>query len=130
MAADYGLFGSGPGTFEPLYNLFYRISPTAAVEPQVHDDWLETLITFGSLGLGLIVAVLTLVAYRLSQALRNPATRWIAAFIGLSLAICLAHAKGDFPLQVDSILRLFVLLCCLSWCLPAFHRHAGDPHSA
>ena len=126
MAEDYGFLGSGPGTFEPLYNLYYRPHPNAPVEPQVHDDWLETLVTFGSLGLGLIMAVLALVGYRLAQAVRRLNTRWIAAFIGLSLALCLTHAKGDFPFQVDSLLRLFVLLCCLGWCLPAFRRHADE----
>lgn len=124
MAEDFGFLGSGPGTFEPLYNLFYRLN--TPVESQVHDDWLETLVTFGSLGLGLILAVLALVGYRLSQAVRHSGTRWLAAFIGLSLAICLTHAKGDFPFQVDSLLRLFVLLCGLGWCLPAFRRHAAE----
>jgi hypothetical protein len=119
MASEYGFLGSGPGTFETLYP-WYKPTPESAWESLAHDDWMETFITFGSLGLGMIVAVLMLVGSRLAQAFRDDQTRWLAAFIALSLSICLVHAKVDFPLQVDSILRLFVILSCVAWCLPSF----------
>lgn len=129
MAADYGLLGSGPGTFETLYQ-WYKPNPESVWASLAHDDWLETLITFGSLGLGMIIAVLILVGYRLAQALRYAQTRWMAAFFGLSLSICLIHGKVDFPFQVDSILRLFVLLCVVVWCLPDLRRSSSRVEAA
>ena len=53
MAADYPLFGTGPGTFETVFQL-YRPRPETYWPAQLHNDWLETRITFGWLGSGLI----------------------------------------------------------------------------
>lgn len=121
MAQEYGFLGAGPGTFDTLYQ-WYRPTPDAAWETKAHDDWIETYITFGGLGLGMIIAALLLTCWQIIRALRNAQTRLLAVFIALSLGICLTHAKVDFPLQVDSILRFFLLLCGIAWCLPYFTK--------
>jgi hypothetical protein len=44
--------------------------------------------------------------------------RWdLIAVVWLALAGCLFHARYDFPLQVYSVLHLFLLLTCISSCL-------------
>ena len=53
MAADYPLFGTGPGTFGTVFQL-YLISSATYWPEQLHNDWLETRITFGWLGIGAV----------------------------------------------------------------------------
>src|SRR5262249_38928741 len=45
MAADYPLFGTGPGSFVTVFQL-YRRSYETYWPAQLHNDWLETRITF------------------------------------------------------------------------------------
>ena len=40
IAHDYQLFGTGPGSFNPLFQL-YRSSPEEYWPAQLHNDWLE-----------------------------------------------------------------------------------------
>jgi len=107
MAADYPVFGTGPGTFATVFQL-YRISNTTYWPEQLHNDWLETLITFGWTGLLLAMAALGCVAV-----LGLFAPRRMALVCGLALTGCLVHAYFDFPLQVHSILFLFLLLAAI-----------------
>ena len=46
IAADFPVFGTGPGTFEPVFPL-YRESLDEYWPKQLHNDWLETRITLG-----------------------------------------------------------------------------------
>jgi O-antigen ligase len=112
MARDYPLFGVGPGAFDPMFQL-YRTSFTEYWPAQLHNDWLETRITFGWAGSFLIglafLAVLTRVF-----APGGIAGGWqFVLLLWLALAGCLIHARFDFPLQIYSILFLFLLLCAI-----------------
>src|SRR2546426_9391024 len=42
IAADYPVFGTGPGTLEAVFQL-YRTSTEEYWPAQLHNDWLETL---------------------------------------------------------------------------------------
>lgn len=109
---DYPLFGTGPGTFEPVFQL-YRSSPEEYWPAQLHNDWLETRITFGWLGTSLIGAALLLVVGRWFL-LGGLEVRWpVPALLWLSLAGCLVHARFDFPFQIYSLQLLFLLICVL-----------------
>jgi len=46
MARDNDVFGTGPGTFNTMYQLYGRHQPDEWLA-YMHNDWLETLITFG-----------------------------------------------------------------------------------
>jgi hypothetical protein len=114
MAADALWLGFGPGTFGWLYGL-YRPSGTEPWAWYAHNDWLETLITFGRVGLALVILALitALTAGLFAGGLPLPGT-----FLGLvwvSLAGCLIHARYDFPFQVHSVTWLFLLLACLTF---------------
>jgi O-antigen ligase len=115
MARDYSLFGTGPGTFETVSQLYPH--PDIYWPAQLHNDWLETLITFGWVGSVLIgLAFLTIL------------TRWFIVggiyggrrfmlLLWLAMAGCLLHARFDFPFQVHSVLFLFVVLCAVAFSL-------------
>jgi hypothetical protein len=112
IARDYPVFGTGPGTFERVFQL-YRSTPRAYWPTQLHNDWLETRITFGWIGSGLIAAALLAVLLRwFGRGGIQSGTRFII-LVWLSLAGCLVQARWDFPLQVYSILFLFLVWCAL-----------------
>jgi hypothetical protein len=112
MAADYPLFGTGPGTFETVFQL-YRISTKTYWPAQLHNDWLETRITFGWLGSGLIALAFVIVVLRWFARGGIHGGRRFVVLIWLALAGCLVHARYDFPFQIHSIVFLFLLLCAM-----------------
>jgi O-Antigen ligase len=116
MAADYPLFGTGPGTFATVFQL-YRISNATYWPEQLHNDWLETQITFGWIGLLLVLTALGCVVTAGFFAPRK-----FALAAGLALGGCLIHACFDFPLQIHSVLFLFLLICALVLALGVMPR--------
>lgn len=110
MADDSPVFGTGPGTFEPLFQLF-RPDPEEYWPAQLHNDWLETLITFGWMGVLLIAAALALVLAHWFVARAIYATNHLAVLCWASLAGCLFYARYDFPFQIYSVLFLFLMIC-------------------
>ena len=109
MTADYPWFGVGPGAFGSVFQ-FYRDSPADYWPGQLHNDWLEYLITFGRVGFALLLAATGCVAGRwfTPGGLRAPWT--FAACFWIALGGCVLHARFDFPLQIYSIQFVFVLL--------------------
>jgi hypothetical protein len=112
MAADYPLFGTGPGTFESVFQL-YRISTGTYWPAQLHNDWLETRITFGWLGSGLIALAFLAVVLRGFARGGIHGGRRFMILLWLALAGCLVHARYDFPFQIYSIVFLFLVLCAI-----------------
>jgi O-antigen ligase len=110
MAADNQPFGVGPGAFTSQYQ-FYRLSFQDAWPAQMHNDWLEALITLGWIGLLLSLLPFLLILGRCflpgGIQIRLP----VVALFWVALAGCLVHAVVDFPFQIESILVLFTLLC-------------------
>ncbi len=112
MAADYPVFGTGPGTFETVFQL-YRISTDTYWPVQLHNDWLETRITFGWAGSALIGLALATVVLRWFGRGGIHGARRLVVLMWLALAGCLAHARYDFPFQIHSIEFLFLLFCAV-----------------
>ena len=112
MAADYPLFGAGPGTFGTLFQL-YLISPATYWPEQLHNDWLETRITFGWMGTALLLAALACVVLRWFVPGGIRGNRRFVVLIWLAMAGCLVEARYDFPFQIHSTLFLFLVLCAM-----------------
>jgi O-antigen ligase len=112
MARDYPLFGTGPGTFEPVFQL-YRESMDTYWPAQLHNDWLETRITFGWVGSALIGLAFLIVLARWFAPGGILGGRRFVILIWLAIGGCFAHARFDFPFQIHSILFLFLLLCAI-----------------
>ena len=111
MAQDFALFGSGAQTFAPLY-YFYRNK-----DPQwnayAHDDYLETRITFGTVGF--VIILMIFLGLWLVPFFGNgiPAPPEFFLLIGLAMLGILTHAKFDLPFQIYSLHSQFVLLCAV-----------------
>lgn len=124
MADDYPWFGTGPGSFGSVFQL-YRNSPADYWPGQLHNDWLEYLITFGRVGGALLLAAFVTL---LARAFRPGGQRvpWIfAACLWTALAGCLLHARFDFPLQIYSIQFVFVLLCAALFSLSVAEKKSA-----
>lgn len=112
MARDYRAFGTGPGTFDPLFQL-YRTSTDEYWPAQLHNDWLETRITFGLIGSALIAMAFALVIGRWFVPGGIHGGRRFVVLVWMGLAGCMVHARFDYPFQVYSILLLFLALCAV-----------------
>lgn len=113
-------FGSGFGTFQPLYRLFDRPEAlTNAFVNRAHNDWLELLLEAGlpalllMIGFGVWVARSAWRIWRgrpvdtpgLDDKLMRAAT--------LSLAILLVHSVVEYPLRTIAGQVVFAFLCAL-----------------
>ncbi len=112
MAADYPLFGTGPGTFATVFRL-YLVSSATYWPEQLHNDWLETRITFGWFGLALLLAALACALLRWFAPGGIRGGRRFVILAWLALAGCLIEARFDFPFQIYSIVFLFLLICAV-----------------
>jgi len=109
----YFPFGSGLGTFDPVYR---AVEDLNTVGPQyvnhAHNDYLELLLETGAYGC-VLLALFLLLFFRLSLR-KVPAEaaplRKAAAF---SILILLAHSVVDYPLRMLSLLCVFGFLCAL-----------------
>ena len=110
MAEDCPLFGTGPGTFGPLFQL-YRPDTEEYWPAQLHNDWLETLITFGVLGSALIGLAFFIVLSHWFVARGIHGSWYLMLLFWDALAGCLLYARYDFPFQIYSIVFLFIVLC-------------------
>ncbi|MBM3834738.1 MAG: O-antigen ligase family protein [Verrucomicrobia bacterium] len=116
IAEEFPALGTGPGSFGTIYRLYKEAGQQW--EAYLHDDWLETRITFGWIGFGVICLMLILVLARWFVPGGGIPMRWdFLLFTWLALAGCLAHAKLDFPFQIYSLQFLFLLLCSMLFCL-------------
>jgi hypothetical protein len=112
MARDFPLFGTGPGTFATVFQL-YMYSTDAYWPAQLHNDWLETRITFGWLGFGLLMAALACVGLRWFMPGGIRGSRRFVVLAWLGLGGCMVHALFDLPFQIHSTLFLFLVICAL-----------------
>jgi len=110
MAADNQPFGVGPGAFSSQYQ-FYRQSFQDDWAAQMHNDWLEALITLGWIGSLVALMPLILILGRYFQPNGIRVRLPLVALFWLALGGCMIHAVVDFPFQIESILVLFTLLC-------------------
>ena len=112
MIQDSGFFGTGPETFTSLYGI-YRQSKDDPWEAFAHNDYLETVITFGVGGSVLLLSAFACIFW---LAFRGPAKRvwWpFPAFVSIAIAGLLVHASFDFPLQIYSLTIVFIIGCAL-----------------
>ena len=113
MSAEFVWFGSGAGSFTAL-NALYRSGSNQSVKGYVHNDWWETRITLGWIGLGTLVVMLFLVPVIASGSRGRPPSREFTGLVALALLGILGHAVGDFPFQVHSLVFQFLVTLAMA----------------
>jgi O-antigen ligase len=111
MAQDFAVFGSGAETFAPLYYFYRKKDPEW--NAYVHDDYLETRVTFGTVGF--VIILMIFLSIWLVPFFGNgiPAPPEFFLLIGVAMVGILVHAKFDLPFQIYSLHSQFVLICAL-----------------
>jgi O-antigen ligase len=112
IVEDFPWFGTGAGTFSPMYQL-YRKDPGDVWYAAAHDDYLQTIITFGRIGFTIIAAIFVLVFAYWFLARGVPTSEVFVAFIWLAVAGFMLHARFDFPFQIYALLQLFITHCAI-----------------
>jgi len=115
IAQQFPVFGTGADSFAAIYKLYKE--PGQTWEAYLHDDWLELRVTFGWVGFSLILIMLSVALVRWLGPGGMPGSWDFVSLIWLAMAGCLLHAKFDFPFRIYSIQWLFILLCCVLFCL-------------
>lgn len=115
-ALTYAPFGSGLGSFVPVYMM--HETPSSMQNTYVnhaHDDWLELLVETGLLGAAVMVAFLfwftrlALRAWRRQRTSGGPGVRAASVVI----LLLLGHSLVDYPLRTPAMMCLFALACGL-----------------
>lgn len=114
MEADFTWLGAGPETVPAIYHL-YRESArdTDRSEGYLHNDWLETIVTFGRIGAILIFSSLALIPLIWAIGRGQPVSAVFSIQIALALTGMLVHAAVDFPFQIVALLGSWLLLAAL-----------------
>ncbi len=115
-AQTYLPLGSGVGSFDAVYR---SVEPLEELDStffnQAHNDYLETWLEAGWLGIGVILAFLIWFGRRCWTAWKAPPSRegdlQRAASIGVG--VLLLHSVGDYPLRTVTLAVVFALCCGL-----------------
>ena len=115
-AQAYLPLGSGMGSFDAVYR---SVEPIEELDStffnQAHNDYLETWLEAGWLGIGAILAFMVWYFRRSWTAWNAPPSRegdlQRAASIGIG--VLLLHSVGDYPLRTVTLAVVFALCCGL-----------------
>jgi len=115
-AQTYLPLGSGIGSFDAVYR---SVEPLEELDStffnQAHNEYLETWLETGWLGIGLILGFFVWYARRTWTAWKAPPSRegdlQRAASIGIGVLIL--HSAGDYPLRTVTLAVVFALCCGL-----------------
>ncbi|MFO0991292.1 MAG: O-antigen ligase family protein [Hyphomicrobiales bacterium] len=128
-AWEYFPFGSGFGTFVPVYAM--HETPATILSAYVnhaHNDWLELWMEGG------IPAALIMLAfiawylaglYRLWRPTAKPEGLLLGRASAIACGLLLLHSIVDYPLREPSLAVIFGLMCAFMALTPADH-HSGE----
>lgn len=106
LAAQHPVLGAGPGNREAFLRWTMPDGPTATMR-YVHNEYAQTLVELGLLGLGLVVAVLAAAAVAVRSGVRaeraTPAGSGVAAGAAAGLAALAVHSALDFLWHVPVV---------------------------
>ena len=121
-AIAYMPFGSGLGTFVPVYAMFEKPRDliVGAYANHAHNDVLELWLTTGVLGLPLLGMFLAWAALRSFEIWRSAPPRgadgldWsLVRAATLMIALLVAHSFVDYPLRTGAMMAVMAFACAL-----------------
>ena len=108
-------YGSGPGTFETVFQFEINTYAINLWHSWAHNDYLEFLLTFGIPGsLIIFILLIVIIACCLANLLYSKLNIY-CAFSLYSIIGILVHALADFPFQVYSICLVFTILIAVNF---------------
>jgi O-antigen ligase len=121
-AIDYMPFGSGLGTFVPVYATFERLEDAIpnTFANHAHNDFLELWLNTGVVGLALAGMFVIWLGLRSLEIWRNapPAGAiefdWtLARAATIIVGLLLAHSLVDYPLRTGAMMAVMAFACAL-----------------
>lgn len=111
---DFFPFGSGIGTFQPIYRLYEDAQRvTTTYMNHAHSDWIEIVLETGLLGAVVLLLFLVWWARRAHAIWRAPEPDYYARAATIASAAILAHSLVDYPLRTVAIAAVFAFCCAL-----------------
>jgi O-antigen ligase len=122
MFQDQPLYGWGGGSYRYLFRLYQVKHPELVVAngqkqywEHAHNDYVEVLAELGVVGMSLLLAMLTFMAYRYlrARAWQNP----VSLFGALGCGLVVVHSTVDFHFYNPAILTAFciILVAIIRW---------------
>jgi O-antigen ligase len=115
-AQDFLPFGSGMGSFDPVYRSYEPVETLrASYFNQAHNDYLEIWLEAGWLGVALVIATFVWWGRRSWSAWRagSHPDRDLQRAASVALLLIAAHSAGDYPLRTETIAVVFALCCAI-----------------
>ena len=115
-ANTYLPVGSGLGSFDAVYRSVEPLNRLDATYfNQAHNEYLETWLETGWLGLAVLISFLVWYGRRSWTAWRaRPSTpRDLQRAASIAIGAVLLHSIGDYPLRTETIAVIFALCCGL-----------------
>ena len=114
MIRDFSWLGSGAETVPAVYSLYRTTSDeNEALQGYIHNDYLETVATFGWIGAGFIFAAVLLVPVIWRWGGGTPVSGVFSSHIAIAFVGLLFHATVDFPFQITALLGTALILTAL-----------------
>ncbi|MBU2167304.1 MAG: O-antigen ligase family protein [Alphaproteobacteria bacterium] len=115
-AQDFLPFGSGMGSFDPVYRSYEPVETLrAAYFNQAHNDYLEIWLEGGWAGIALVIATFVWWGRRSWSAWRagSHPDRDLQRAASVALLLIAAHSAADYPLRTETIAVVFALCCAI-----------------
>lgn len=113
-AKDHLPFGSGVGTFQPIYRLYEDPEQvTNTYMNHAHSDWAEILLETGLPGAAVLLLFLAWWGWRTLAIWRAREADWFGRAATIVTGIVLAHSLVDYPLRTAAISAAFAAACAI-----------------
>jgi O-antigen ligase len=120
-ALSFMPFGSGMGTFVPVYGMFEQPRYVLAnvYANHAHNDFLELWLESGALGIAVVVGFVIWFLLRSAKIWRKqPAGSrrmdvYLARAATMVVVLLAAHSFVDYPLRTAAIMAIFAVTCAL-----------------
>lgn len=115
-AQDFLPFGSGMGSFDPVYRSYEPVETLrAAYFNQAHNDYLEIWLEAGWPGVALVIVTFVWWGRRSWSAWRagSHPDRDLQRAASVALLLIAAHSTADYPLRTETIAVIFALCCAI-----------------
>ncbi len=137
-AKDFMPFGSGMGTFVPVYALFEQPQDILSniFVNRAHNDFLELWLESGVAGLALMAVFAgwyvtrAIAVWRAGSSGRRPIDGLLARSATLVVGLLIAHSCVDYPLRTSAMMAVFAFACALMIDPPGRMRRAEASETA
>ena len=111
---EHWVFGSGVGTFEPVYRRYEdHAEATRIYVNHAHNDYLEVALETGLPGILLLLYFLLWWAGRAQAIWRSPASSRYAQAATIASAAILLHSIVDYPLRTTALSAIMAALLAI-----------------